>query len=74
MANKLHQKLDNEDDRTRILTVLAMIIIGGIGINGTRHASIGMDCFFRIVSGCGFVGFVYYLGKVSDIVLVESMK
>lgn len=74
MANKLHHKLDSENDRSRVLTVLAMIIIGGIGINGTRHGSIGMDCFFRIVSGCGFIGLMYYLGKVSDIVLMESMN
>lgn len=74
IVNILHNKLSSEEEKSRILIVLAMLVVGGIGINGTRHGSIGMDCFFRVVFGAGFVGLMYYLGKVSDIALVESVN
>lgn len=74
MTNILYNKLESEDDKTRILIVLVMVIIGGIGINGTRHASVGMDCLFRCILGLGFVGLMHFLGKVSDMAHIESMK
>ena len=74
IVNVLHNKLESEEDKSKILIVLVMIIIGGIGINGTRHGSVGMDWVFRVVSSAGFVGLMYYLGKVSDMTLVESIN
>lgn len=74
IVNLLHQKLDSEEDKNKILIVLTMIIIGGIGIHGTRHGSVGMDCFFRAVYGLGSVGLMYYLGKVSDMAAIDSIK
>jgi hypothetical protein len=74
IANILYNKVQSEEDKMRILIVLVMIIIGGIGINGTRHGGVTMDCFFRCVSGLGFVGLIYYLGKVSDMALIESIN
>jgi hypothetical protein len=74
IVNILHNKLSDEDEKSRILIVLAMLIVGGIGINGTRHGSFGMDWFFRVVFSAGFVGLMYFLGKVSDMTLVESIN
>ena len=74
ISNVLHNKLDNEDDKTKALGILAMIVMGGIGINGTRHGNIGVDIVFRCVFGLGYCGLIYHLGKVSDMTLIESIN
>ena len=74
ISNVLHNKLDNENDKTKVLGILAMIVMGGIGINGTRHGNIGVDIVFRCVFGLGYCGLIYHLGKVSDMTLIESIN
>ena len=73
LVTMLHNKLEKEGDKMKILVVLTLIIIGGIGINGTRHGNIQMDRIFRCLFGLGFIGLLHYLGKVSDMMIIKSI-
>eukprot|EP00970_Alexandrium_tamarense_P001376 scaffold145_cov195-Alexandrium_tamarense.AAC.20 len=47
IVNMLHNKLGDEEEKMKLLVTMALFIVGGIGIGGMRHGSLGMDCFFR---------------------------
>ncbi|KAL7519828.1 hypothetical protein ACHAWX_004581 [Stephanocyclus meneghinianus] len=74
LVNILYNKLESEEDKMKILVIMVLVIIGGVGINGMRHANIGMDIMFRCVFGLGFVGLMHYLGQVSDMLIIRSIK
>lgn len=73
IVNMLHQHVGNED-KMKLMGAFAAFIAGGIGIGGTRHGSLTLDVFFRCVFGAGFIGVLYYVAEVSDIVLIRSIK
>ena len=73
VVNLLYARL-GEGDRMKLLGALAVHVVGGIGIGGTRHGSLGMDCFFRCLFAVGFIAVLYYLNEVSEIVLIESIS
>lgn len=73
IVNLLHSHL-GDDDKKKLMVAFAAFTAGGIGIGGTRHASLTMDCFFRFVFGVGFVAILHYLAEVSDIVLIKSIS
>lgn len=74
IVNMLHNKLGDEEEKMKLLVTMALFIVGGIGIGGMRHGSLGMDCFFRCMFGVGFLGILHYMGYVSDLVLLESFN
>ncbi|KAL7473104.1 hypothetical protein ACHAXS_013462 [Conticribra weissflogii] len=74
IVNLLYYKLNNDEERMKLLMVLAVYIIGGLGIGAARHGNLSLDILFRFVFGAGFVALMHYLGEVSDIVLIDSMK
>lgn len=69
----LHEQL-GDVDKMKIMGALAAFAVGGIGIGGTRHGSLGLDCVFRCVFGAGFFAILHFLAEVSDIVLIKSIK
>lgn len=69
----LHEHLD-DDDKKKIMGALAAFAVGGIGIGGTRHGSLGLDCLFRCVFGAGFIGILHFLAEVSDVFLIKSIE
>ena len=73
IGNVIHTHL-RDDEKYYIMLALTMFIIGGIGINGTRHGgSIMLDCIFRVVFGTAFVAILHYLSEASDIVMIKSI-
>lgn len=72
IVNTLHSHL-SDDDKMWIMGALAAYVMGGIGIGGTRHGSVALDCFFRCMFSAGFVAILHYVAEVSDIVLIKSM-
>eukprot|EP00578_Thalassiosira_sp_NH16_P013682 CAMPEP_0181116814 /NCGR_PEP_ID=MMETSP1071-20121207/22155_1 /TAXON_ID=35127 /ORGANISM="Thalassiosira sp., Strain NH16" /LENGTH=184 /DNA_ID=CAMNT_0023201091 /DNA_START=202 /DNA_END=756 /DNA_ORIENTATION=- len=73
IVHLLHQHLA-DDDKMKLMAVFGAFVVGGTGINGTRHGSIGIDCFFRCMFGAAYIGILHYLAEVSDIVLIKGIK
>ena len=73
IVNLLLTHLD-DTDKMKLMGALAAFTVGGVGIGGTRHGSLAIDCIFRLVFGAGFCAILYYLAEVSDIVLIKSME
>ncbi|KAL7554820.1 hypothetical protein ACHAWF_018460 [Thalassiosira exigua] len=73
LVNYLHEHL-GEQDRMKLMGALAAFAIGGIGIGGTRHGNLTLDCLFRCVFGAGFIAILHFVAEVSDIVLMKSVS
>ena len=52
----------------------AAFVAGGIGIGGTRHGNLTIDCFFRCIFAAGFIAILHYLAVASDNAFLEGMK
>ena len=73
IGNVIHTHL-RDDEKYYIMLALTLFIIGGIGINGTRHGgSIVLDCIFRVLFGTAFIAILHYLSEASDIVMIKSI-
>jgi hypothetical protein len=70
----LHAHITSEEDKMRTIGSFAMFIVGGIGIGGTRHANLGLDCIFRCIFLAGFASMLHSVSEVSDIVLIKSLR
>ena len=68
----LRQHLD-ETENLKLMAASVAFIVGGMGIGGTRHGSVGMDCFFRCLFGVGFMAILHFVAEVSDTVLMKSI-
>ena len=73
IVHLLHRHLA-DDDKMKLMAVFGAFVVGGTGINGTRHGSIGIDCFFRCMFVAAYIGILHYLAEVSDIVLIKGIK
>ena len=73
IVNMLHAHL-GEEDKMKLMGAFAVFIMGGIGIGGTRHGSLVLDCLFRCAFWAGFIAVLHYLAEVADIVLIKSMN
>ena len=73
IVNLLHEHL-GEEDKMKLMGAFAAFTSGGIGIGGTRHGSLTLDCIFRFLFGAGFIAILYYLAEVSDIVLIKNIN
>jgi hypothetical protein len=69
----LRQHLD-ETENLKLMAALGAFIVGGMGIGGTRHGSVGMDRFFRCLFGVGFIAILHFVAEVSDIVLMKGIN
>mmetsp|Transcript_23611 Transcript_23611/g.48882 ORF Transcript_23611/g.48882 Transcript_23611/m.48882 type:complete len:229 (+) Transcript_23611:124-810(+) len=74
IVNLLYYKLNNDEERMKLLVLLAVYVIGGLGIGASRHGNLLVDIFFRFVFSVGFLALLHYLGEVSDIALIENTK
>lgn len=73
IVNILRQHLD-EIENLKLMAAFGAFIVGGMGIGGTRHGSVSMDCFFRCLFGVGFTAILHFVAEVSDIVLIKSIN
>ncbi len=64
----------NEVESLKLMAASAAFTVGGMGIGGTRHGSVGLDCLFRCLFGVGFIAILYYVAEVSDIVFMKTIK
>lgn len=69
----LHPHL-NEDDKMNAMGACGLFIVGGIGISGTRHANLALDCLFRCVFFAGFTAMLFFVSEVSDAVFIKSIR
>ena len=72
ITNVIHSQLTNQD-KMYVMAALTIFIIGGIGVGGTRHGNLSLDCIFRFVLAAGFIGILHYLGEASDVVIMKGI-
>jgi hypothetical protein len=73
VAQILRQHLAG-NEQLKMMLAFTVFVVGGLGINGIRHGSTGMDFFFRLMFGAGFIAILHYVSEVSDIVLIKSIN
>jgi hypothetical protein len=75
ITSQLYDKLTDINDKMKLLGALTMMVVGGIGIGGTRYGGARFaDIVFRMTFGVGFIVILHYLSIVSDHLIIKSMK